>query len=108
MHKMMEYYTKKEEEATNTLCREWGREVAMNVIDKAIREPLDNMTMHDFVKNHCIACGGDWGAMILTGIKDLSPATYEAIPEKMGSNGFKAFSNLITLLYFLGVDTDSE
>lgn len=108
MNKLMELYQQKEKEATNTLCREWGTEAAMKVIDMAIREPLDNMTMNDFVKNHCTARGGDWGQMILSGIRDLSPATYEAIPEKMGSNGVKVFSNLITLLYFLGVDADSE
>lgn len=108
MNKVLEVYAQREKESTAILISEWGEEVARNVIDIASREKLDNMTVNEFIKNHCTACGGNWCAMLLSGIKALSPDTYKAIPENMGENGVKAFGNLTTLLFFLGVDTYSE
>lgn len=39
------------------------------------------MTFEDFI-SHCTACGGNWTAMILTGIKDVVPDLYERMPDR--------------------------
>lgn len=54
---------------------------------------------------HCTTCGGNWGGLLLSGIRELYPEIYEAIPEKMGRN---AFADLIHLLRLLGVEFDEE
>lgn len=54
---------------------------------------------------HCTHCGGNWGGLLLSGIRELYPEIYEAIPEKMGRN---AFADLIHLLRLLGVEFDEE
>lgn len=52
--------------------------------------------------SYCSPCGGDWGQMVLTGIKRLYPTIYEMIPEDMG---IFAFTSLIELLNVLNIDT---
>lgn len=61
-------------------------------------------TFGDFLSD-CTACGGNWGGMILTGIKKLFPAVWDAIPEDMGDN---AFIHLSYTLILCGVDTISD
>lgn len=51
----------------------------------------------------CTACGGDWGQMMLTGIKDCAPDVWDAIPDKMGSF---AFVGIMATLHLLGVIFD--
>ena len=46
----------------------------------------------------CTACGGDWGQMLLTGIKEACPDVYEAIPDNMGSLAFVGISSTLHLL----------
>lgn len=58
-----------------------------------------SMTMDEFL-NHCTACGGNWGGMLLTGIRELWPAVWEAIPEHMGRH---AFEGIILTLELCGV-----
>lgn len=36
----------------------------------------------EFIKNDCTACGGNWTAMILTGIKKRWPEYFESMPDK--------------------------
>lgn len=55
----------------------------------------------DFL-DHCIACGGDWCGMYLTGIRELYPEVYDAIPNDMG---VFAFACIAKVLMLLGVDT---
>lgn len=45
------------------------------------------MSMKDFL-NHCTACGGNWGAMLLTGIKRVFPDNYEEVEKKYNSMDF--------------------
>ena len=52
--------------------------------------------------DYCTACGGNWCAMWLSGIKRLYPRVYEAIPNQMGH---RAFECICYLLILLGVDT---
>lgn len=32
--------------------------------------------------HHCTACGGNWTAMIMTGIKAVAPDVYASMPER--------------------------
>lgn len=69
----------------------------------AIVEYIDTLNdfrikpMDDFLV-HCTPCGGDWGAMILTGIKELYPTIWELIPDDMGVFAFAVLSDLLELL----------
>jgi hypothetical protein len=63
-----------------------------------------SMPMKEFL-SHCTACGGDWGAMLLTGIRRLSQEVYDAIPNDMGVH---AFISLLHVLMLMGVDTSAE
>ena len=39
------------------------------------------MTLDTFMK-HCTACGGNWTAMIITGIKEVAPEVYDQMPDR--------------------------
>lgn len=39
----------------------------------------------DAFLSHCTACGGNWGGMLLSGLRELFPAVWEAIPDDMGA-----------------------
>lgn len=51
---------------------------------------------------HCTACGGNWGGMLLTGIKALYPSVWKVIPDDMGVFAWQA---LCATLILCGVDT---
>lgn len=60
---------------------------------------ITDMTFDDFL-THCTACGGNWGGMFLTGIKELFPEVYEVIPDDMG---VFAFTGIVSVLEYIGV-----
>ena len=68
------------------------------LVEMAEIRPI-NMTVKEFL-SHCTACGGDWGAMLLSGIKELSPVVYDLVPDDMGVFSFCA---ICELLHILGV-----
>lgn len=76
----------------------WGESV-LTVIDRQNKKP---MLMKEFL-DYCTACGGNWGGMLLTGIKELWPEVWEVIPDNMGS---LAWPCLCTTLRLLGVDAE--
>lgn len=39
------------------------------------------MKFDDFLK-HCAAYGGNWTSMFMTGIKEVSPSIYDAMPDR--------------------------
>lgn len=39
------------------------------------------MTLDTFM-NHCTACGGNWTAMLMTGIKKVAPEVYDQMPDR--------------------------
>lgn len=80
------------------LDKEWGA-AGHKVVEKCYGVPL-NMTCDQFLK-HCSACGGNWGGMLLSGIKRLRPEVYDAVPDDMGHN---AWNCIIATLRLLGVD----
>lgn len=78
------------EDALATL---WGNDI-LNAIHTT---NAPTMTGDDFLSN-CTTCGGDWGAMFLTGIKALYPTVYDAIPDDMGKHSFYAICTVLELL----------
>ena len=57
----------------------------------------DFMDLDEFL-SHCTACGGNWGGMLLSGIKELFPDVWELIPEHMGIFAFSVISDTLRLL----------
>lgn len=84
-------------EALDTVRNEWGDEVVVYAC-MAQKTP---MTFNEFL-NHCICCGGNWGGMLLSGVRKLYPDVWDAVPEHMGVHAFTTICNLLILL---GVDT---
>ena len=39
------------------------------------------MTLDTFM-THCFACGGNWTAMIMTGIEEVAPEVYAQMPDR--------------------------
>lgn len=86
----------------------WGEEDGGNIIVAIHTAPRVEMSFTDFFRNHCIACGGNWVAMVYSGIESIAPAVAAAIPDKI-TNPFKEFATLHNIAYLLGVcDTPSE
>ena len=75
------------------LAYNWGNGI-LTVIDEQKTTP---MTMKDFL-SHCTACGGNWGGMLLTGIRELWPEVWEAIPDDMGMFAWRCLCDTITML----------
>ena len=71
----------------------WGNAV-LTAIDNQTTTP---MTMDQFL-THCTPCGGNWGGMLLTGLKALYPEVYDAIPDEMGMFAWRCICDTITLL----------
>lgn len=70
------------------------------------------MSMDDFFRQ-CTACGGNWGAMLLTGIKNVFPDGYDAVREQYNSmdfsdGGVRAFSFLCEWVTAHGVYENRE
>lgn len=87
--------------SVETLILLW-KEQGLAVVDecetyKATHEPME---IKQFL-NHCTACGGDWGAMLLTGIREIAPAVWNAIPDDMG---LYAFCGICETLNCMGIE----
>lgn len=82
--------------AKDCLIELWGdnAQAVFTAIDSANAAAMDGK---DFL-THCTACGGNWGAMLLTGIKELYPEVYDAIPDDMGKHSFYAIGTVLELL----------
>lgn len=89
--------------AAEVLVGEWGH-AGYDILCLCYRRPALNMTSTEFL-THCTACGGNWGAMLMTGMAKLAPDVWELLPEHLGRNGNEAFANLCYVLMLLGVDT---
>lgn len=57
------------------------------------------ISLDDFLSK-CSACGGDWVAMLFSGMKRVYPEVYEIIPENETFNFFE----LAELLEYCGVE----
>ena len=74
---------------------DWG-DVGKSIVIMCLDDPL-NMESWEFLQ-HCTACGGNRGGMFLTGVKDLRPEIWEAIPDDMGVHAWACICSLLTLL----------
>ena len=86
--------------ALDYVRKEWGDAVIVYIC-MADKTPMN----FDQFLNHCTACGGNWGGMLLTGIRELWPEVWDIIPDDMGHNAFTTICNLLVLL---GVDTSGS
>lgn len=83
-------------ERVNLLREYWGEEVANNILIAIVADYPKPLTMDEFL-NHCTACGGNWGGMLLTGIRKLWPHVWDAIPNDMGIYAWECLCNTIGL-----------
>lgn len=90
-------------EAQDFLVEKWGKDGETVIEEAHTVIPLDN-TMDVFL-SHCFCQGGNWNGMFLSGIKELWPNVYDAIPEDMGTY---AFLCICYVLILCGVDTSME
>ena len=67
------------------------------VLDAIDQQDIKAMDGDKFL-SHCTACGGNWGGMLLTGIKEIYPEVWEAIPGNMGIHAWEAICTLLVLL----------
>lgn len=84
------------EEAQRTLVENWGLQGKV-VIALAFKEKKFDGDMKAWLK-FCTACGGNWGGMLLSGVRNLYPEVWEAIPEDMGVFAWNCICNLLILL----------
>lgn len=81
------------------LLREyWGKEVVDNIVTAIVADYPQTMTMNEFL-NHCTACGGNWGGMLLTGVRKLWPHVWDAIPEQMGVYAWECICTTLGLCW---------
>lgn len=90
-------------EAIGCLAKHWGVENTCSIVCAACSYK-HKMPIKEFL-DHCVACGGNWGGMLLTGIKELFPTVWELIPEDMGR---QSYSCLCCVLMLCGVDTSAD
>lgn len=87
-------------EAQRTLVENW-EDQGKEVIALAFKARKFDGDMKAWL-NFCTTCGGNWGGMLLSGVRDLYPEVWEAIPEDMG---VFAWSCICSVLVLLGVRT---
>ena len=80
----------------------WGAEDGEKIIVAVHTAPRVDMSFEDFFRHHCIACGGNWVAMVYSGLKSIAPTVAAVIPDRV-VNGFKEFAALHNIAYLLGV-----
>lgn len=81
------------------LAKEWGKAGEM-VVEQCFKTDTKEMSCDEFL-NNCSACGGNWGGMLLTGVKRLYPKVWDVIPNEMGYN---AWGCIIATLKLLKID----
>ena len=88
------------EEAISIISDRWGED-GDAVIWECMRAYKQPQPFSEFL-NNCTACGGNWVAMMLSGISRIAPRVYDAIPQNMGLN---VIVTLTAVLALLGIDT---
>lgn len=86
--------------AQTDIITAWG-ENGKRVIEICSKSTPLNIPFKKFLE-YCTACGGNWGGMLLSGLKELSPEVWDAIPDDMGCF---AWQGICSTLILCGVDT---
>lgn len=81
----------------------WGDAVLI-AIDA---EPALQMSFDEFL-DHCTAHGGNWGGMLLSGLKKLRPKVWNAIPDKMGPFSWALICDTIKLCGVSPLDKENN
>lgn len=89
--------------AQDTVLDHWGEQGEEVIEICFVQKPFEG-NFNDFL-NHCTACGGNWGGMLLSGVKELYPDVWEAIPEEMGEF---AFADICATLHLLNIFADKK
>ena len=74
----------------------WGHEDTAKVMTAIENDNTDSMPLSEFL-NHCTAMGGNWGGMLLTGIHELYPEVWKAIPADLGVDSFNCICAVLEL-----------
>lgn len=82
------------------LAKDWGK-AGKNVVAECFKAETRPITCEEFLHDYCSACGGNWGGMLLSGVKRLYPDVWKAIPEHMGHN---AWSDICATLKLLKIE----
>lgn len=84
-------------EAQNDLVKYWGDD-GKKVIEMCFEWHTYNMSFKTFLSDYCTACGGDWGGMLLSGVRRLYPDVWDVIPNEMGCYAWVCICAVLTLL----------
>lgn len=87
-------------EAQDFLVENWGED-GKRVIEAIFECSTTPISMKEFME-WCTACGGNWGGMLLSGVKKLYPKVWNAIPQNMGTH---AWGCICYTLMLLRIDT---
>jgi hypothetical protein len=85
-------------DVVNDVLVEWG-ESGRDIVNAAFKEHK-KLTFAGFM-SECKACGGDWVAMILSGMERIYPEVYVTLPAIFGQ---EAVDGLIKILILCGVE----
>lgn len=91
------------QDAQDQIVESWGEE-GKKVIEKCAQVTPFNNGSKAFL-DYCTAFGGNWGGMLLSGIRELYPEVWDAIPEDMG---VFAWACICSVLILCGVDTSEQ
>ena len=91
------------QDAQNQIIDSWGKD-GEKVIEECAKVTPFNNGSKAFLE-HCLACGGNWGGMFLSGIQELYPEVWDAIPDDLG---VFAFGNICSVLILCVVDTTEQ
>ena len=80
----------------------WGEEVGGNIIVAIHNAPKVDISFDEFARRYCVACGGNWVAMVYAGLKNICPTVAALIPDNI-EQPFKEFATLHNIAYLLGV-----
>lgn len=89
--------------AQQRIVEAWG-EQGKRVIEACHWATPFNDSFDEFIPI-CTPCGGNWAGLLLSGISELWPGVFDAIPENMGS---RAFFVLLDVLKLCGVEIEEE
>ena len=74
----------------------WGHKYAAKVMTAIENDNTDSMPFSEFL-NHCTIMDGGWGDTILTGIGELYPEVWKAIPDDMSVNALNCLCAVLEL-----------
>lgn len=85
--------------AEDFLIEIW-KEDGKKVVDECSKAKPFEGSMNDFL-SHCTAMGGNWGGMLLSGLKEIYPSVWDAIPDNMGTFAWAGICSVLELLNIL-------